>query len=255
MKVTILGSGTSQGVPVIACNCDVCRSEDPRDSRLRTSALIETQNKVIVIDTGPDFRQQMLNAKVDHLDAVVFTHEHKDHVAGLDDIRAFNFKSGGKAMEVYATESVQKALKREFAYVFADSKYPGVPEINLHSIDGSPFIVQGVKVEPIQVMHYKMPVLAFRFDDFAYVTDANYISVEEKNKIRGAKVLVLNALRQSKHISHFNLEEALELIKELEVETAYLTHISHLMGKHAEVSAMLPKNVHLAFDGLEIELD
>jgi phosphoribosyl 1,2-cyclic phosphate phosphodiesterase len=254
MKITILGSGTSQGVPVIACECEVCRSEDPKDKRLRCSVLIETEDQNLVIDTGPDFRQQMLRAKVTDLDAVLFTHEHKDHVAGLDDIRAFNFKNGGKAMSIYATENVQNALKREFAYVFADTKYPGVPEVNLHTIDNLPFDVNGLSIIPIQVMHYKMPVLGFRIGDFTYITDANYISVEEKEKVRGSKVLVLNALRKKQHISHFNLEEALDLIKELGVEKAYLTHISHLMGKHEEVSELLPENVELAYDGLEISL-
>ncbi|MAY83445.1 MAG: MBL fold metallo-hydrolase [Flavobacteriales bacterium] len=253
MKITILGSGTSQGVPVIACECEVCKSENPRDKRLRCSVLIETEDQNIVIDTGPDFRQQMLRASVSDLDAVLFTHEHKDHVAGLDDIRAFNFKSGGKAMSVYATDQVQKALKREFAYVFADSKYPGVPEVKLHTIMNKDFEVNGLMIHPIQLMHYKMPVLGFRVGDFTYITDANFIAEEEKEKIKGTKVLVLNALRQSKHISHFNLEEALELIKELDVEKAYLTHISHLMGKHDDVSELLPDNVELAYDGLELE--
>jgi len=254
MKVSILGSGTSQGVPVIACECEVCRSDNPKDKRLRCSVLIENEGQTLVIDTGPDFRQQMLNHQVKSLDAVLFTHEHKDHVAGLDDIRAFNFKSGGKAMSIYATENVQKALKREFAYVFADTKYPGVPEVKLNTIDHQNFKVDGTLVQPIQVMHYKLPVLGFRLGDFTYITDANYIAEVEKEKIKGSKVLVLNALRQSEHISHFNLEEALELIDELGVQQAYLTHISHLMGKHEEVTPMLPSHVALAYDGLEIEV-
>lgn len=254
MRVTILGSGTSQGVPVIACDCEVCRSTDPRDNRTRTSAMIEKDGLCIVIDTGPDFRQQMLRENVKDLDAVLFTHEHKDHVAGLDDIRAFNFKQGGKAMSVYATENVQKALQREYAYVFADQKYPGVPEVELHDLENKPFELMGIKISPVEVMHYKLPVLGFRIDDFAYITDANYISETEKQKIKGVKVLVINALRQSKHISHFNLEEAIELINELEVDQAYLTHISHLMGKHEEVSSLLPEHVELAYDGLQIDL-
>jgi len=255
MIVTILGSGTSQGVPVIACECEVCSSIDPRDNRTRSSALIELDGQTIVIDTGPDFRTQMLREKVKDLDAVVFTHEHKDHLAGLDDIRAFNFKKGGKAMEVFASEQVQEALKREYAYVFADSKYPGVPEVKLNTIDNSEFKVGATMIQPIEVMHYKLPVLAFRIKDFAYVTDANYISPEEKAKLKGLKVLVLNALRQSKHISHFNLEEAIALAQELGAEKTYLTHISHLMGRHKDVSPMLPENVELAYDGLRFELD
>ena len=254
MKVTILGSGTSQGVPVIACNCDICQSEDPKDKRTRTSAMVEVDGQTLVIDTGPDFRHQMLRENVQDLNAVLFTHEHKDHVAGLDDIRAFNFKKGGEAMTVYATEWVQQALKREFAYVFAENKYPGVPEIELKEIKKEAFEVNGVSILPIEVFHYKLPVTAFRIKDFAYITDANSIAKEEKDKLKGLKVLVLNALRQSKHISHFNLEEAIELAQELGAEQTYLTHISHLMGKHAEVSALLPGNVQLCYDGLQIEV-
>lgn len=254
MKVTILGSGTSQGVPVIACNCDICKSSDPKDKRTRCSALIEVDGQTIVIDTGPDFRAQMLHANVQNLNAVLFTHEHKDHVAGLDDIRAFNFKQNGKPMSVYATPEVQEALKREFSYVFAENKYPGVPEINLHTIGEDTFKVGTTTIVPIQVMHYKLPVTAFRIHNFAYVTDANYISKSQKEKLKGLKVLILNALRQSKHISHFNLEEAIELAQELGAETTYLTHISHLMGKHEEVSALLPEGIELAYDGLEIKL-
>jgi phosphoribosyl 1,2-cyclic phosphate phosphodiesterase len=208
----------------------------------------------VVIDTGPDFREQMLRASVMNLDAVVFTHEHKDHVAGLDDIRAFNFKQDGKEMDVYATLQVQKALRREFAYVFDENKYPGVPEIHLKTVDDKAFDVGSLHFLPIDVMHYQLPVKAYRVGDFAYVTDANYISSEEKEKLKGLKVLVLNALRKEKHISHFNLEEALELINELNPKETYLTHISHLMGKHASVEQELPKQVHLAYDGLEIEL-
>ena len=254
MKFTILGSGTSQGVPVIACECEVCRSDNPKDKRLRCSVLIETEDQNILIDTGPDFRQQMLRESVTDLDAVIYTHEHKDHVAGLDDIRAFNFKSGGKAMSLYATENVQEALKREFAYVFAETKYPGVPEVKLNTINNIEFEINGLAITPIEVMHYKLPVFGFRIGDFTYITDANYISEEEKDKVRGSKVLVLNALRQTKHISHFNLEEALDLIKELDVEQGYLTHISHLMGKHDDVSRLLPDNVEIAYDGLVIEV-
>lgn len=252
MKITVLGSGTSQGVPVIACDCAVCRSIDPRDNRTRSSIFIEKDGVNIVVDTGPDFRTQMLRERVKNLDAVLFTHEHKDHVAGLDDVRAFNFKHNGKPMEVFATEQVQEALMREFSYVFAENKYPGVPEINLHTITESPFLVKGIKVTPIETLHYKLAVKAFRIDDFAYVTDANYISNSEKEKLKGLDVLILNALRKSKHISHFNLEEALALIEELKPKRAYLTHISHLLGLHREVETELPSNVYLSYDGLQI---
>lgn len=253
MKVTFLGTGTSQGVPVIACDCEVCTSEDPRDERMRSSIMLSDDDRNLIIDTGPDFRRQMLVNSVKTLDAVVFTHEHKDHIAGLDDIRAFNFRQR-KKMDVYASENVQKALHREFHYVFADIKYPGVPEISLHEIDIRPFQAAGFNLIPIQVMHHKMPVFAFRVGDFAYVTDANYIAPEEFDKLRGVKHLVINALRKESHLSHFNLEEALEIIRILNPERAYLTHISHLMGLHSDVSDEIPSNVQIAEDGLEIEV-
>ncbi len=250
MKITVLGSGTSQGVPVIGCDCDVCQSTDEKDYRRRCSILLENNSSTIVIDTGPDFREQMLRANVKKLDAVVITHEHKDHVAGLDDVRAFNFMNNGKEMEVFATERVQTALKREFEYVFAINKYPGVPKIHLNNIGEESFNAGGFLLQPIDVMHYKLPVKCFRIGDFAYVTDANYISESEMQKLNGVKYLIINALRKEKHISHFNLEEALELIKEVSPEQAYLTHISHLMGKHEETEKELPTNVNIAYDGL-----
>jgi len=253
MKITFLGTGTSQGVPVIACNCEVCLSKNPKDKRLRTSILIEDKGKVIVIDTGPDFRQQMLRANVQQLDAVVFTHEHKDHVAGLDDVRAFNFKQQ-KDMEVFATEQVQTALKREFYYAFTEKKYPGVPNINLNSITNKSFKVGEVELTPIDVWHYKMPVKAFRVGNFTYITDANRIEEEELAKIRGSEVIVINALRKETHISHFTLDEAVELLKELKPKKAYLTHISHLLGKHDEVEKELPEFIEIAYDGLEINV-
>ncbi len=255
MKVTVLGSGTSQGVPVIACECEVCKSTNTKDKRTRCSILIETNSKKIVIDTGPDFRYQMLRADVKDLDAVLFTHEHKDHLAGLDDIRAFNFKRGGKPMDVFANEDVQKALKREYSYIFAKNKYPGIPKINLKSISNKPFLIDDLEVIPIEVLHYKLPVLGFRVKDFAYVTDANFISEEEKEKLKNLDALILNALRKTEHISHFNLEQAIELIHELKPKRAYLTHISHLMGKHEEVSKELPHGIEIAYDGLKINLD
>lgn len=253
MKLTFLGTGTSQGVPVITCKCEVCRSDDYRDNRLRTSVLLSESGRNVVIDTGPDFRQQMLVNEVDRLDAVVFTHEHKDHLAGLDDIRAFNFSQRQKIM-VYATERVQVALQREFHYVFADIRYPGVPEIELQDIDLEPFEAAGIQMIPIKVMHHKLPVLAFRIGDFAYVTDANYIAPEEYAKLKGVKTLVINALRKQTHMSHFNLEEALQIIEDLSPERAYLTHISHLLGRHADVEEELPAHVRIAYDGLTIEV-
>ncbi|XOV68344.1 MAG: MBL fold metallo-hydrolase [Fluviicola sp.] len=253
-RVTFLGTGTSQGVPVIACNCDVCLSENPKDKRLRCSVLIEYQGKNYVIDSGPDFRQQMLRANVQSLEALIFTHEHKDHVAGMDDVRAFNFKQK-KDMEIYCSEVVEKALRREFFYVFLANKYPGVPAVNLNRIGMEPFQVNDMKVVPIEVMHYKMPVHAFRIDDFTYITDAKTVAEEERSKIRGTKVLVVNALRREDHISHFNLEQALEFIKDINPEVAYLTHISHLFGKHDEIEKELPENVFVAYDGLRVDLN
>lgn len=254
MKVTFLGTGTSQGVPVIACDCEVCTSEDPRDERMRSSIMLSDGDRNLVIDTGPDFRRQMLLNSVKTLDAVVFTHEHKDHIAGLDDIRAFNFRQRRK-MDVYASERVQEALKREFHYVFADIKYPGVPEIALHEIDIRPFQAAELKLTPIEVMHHKLPVYAFRVGDFAYVTDANYIAPEEFDKLRGVRYLIINALRRETHLSHFNLEEALEIIRILNPERAFLTHISHLLGRHAEVASELPEGVEIAYDGLTFEVE
>lgn len=253
MKITILGSGTSQGIPVIACSCAVCKSDDPKDKRLRCSVLVELGDYSFVIDSGPDFRQQMLRANVQRLDAIVFTHEHKDHVAGLDDVRAFNFKRG-KDMEVYCSEGVEFALRREFHYVFSENKYPGIPQINLNRIENKPFLLpNGFQVLPIEVLHYKLPVLGFRLGDFTYITDAKTISDIERDKVRGSKVLIINALHRSSHLSHFNLEEALEFIQDVQPEKAYLTHISHLFGKHAEVEQELPNNVFLAYDGLTID--
>ena len=253
MKVTFLGTGTSQGVPVIACNCEVCISENEKDKRLRSSILIADKGKVIVIDTGPDFRQQMLRENVQQLDAVVFTHEHKDHIAGLDDVRAFNFKQN-KDMEVYASEETQTALKREFYYAFGDNPYPGVPKIKLNTITDSPFIIGNIELYPINVWHYKMPVKAFRIGSFTYITDANRIEEKELEKIKGSEVIVINALRKTDHISHFKLAEAVELLESLKPKKAYLTHISHLLGKHEEVQKELPDFIQIAHDGLVLNL-
>ncbi len=252
MVITFLGTGTSQGVPMIGCECDVCTSADPKDQRLRSSILIKSSNTTVVVDSGPDFRQQMLKHQVKKLDAVLFTHEHKDHISGLDDVRAYNYLSG-KEMEVYATERVQAALQREFFYIFSGIKYPGIPKLNLNTIENKSFKIGDIPFLPIEVKHLNLPVFGFRITDFTYITDANSISPEEKEKIKGSRYLVLNALRREKHPSHFTLEEALELIEDLKPEKAWLTHLSHQMGRHSIVNSQLPKGVECAFDGLEVE--
>jgi phosphoribosyl 1,2-cyclic phosphate phosphodiesterase len=254
MEITFLGTGTSQGVPVIACNCEVCKSTNLKDNRLRTSIMISLNKKNIVIDTGPDFRQQMLRENVQHLDAILFTHEHKDHIAGLDDIRAFNYQTK-KDMPIYATKQVQIGLKKEFHYIFSGFDYPGIPKVDIQTINhNQPFELFENTITPIEVMHYKLPVTAYRIEKFTYITDANYISEAEKEKIKGTEVLVINALRKEKHISHFTLDEALKLINEIKPKKAYLTHISHLLGKHKDICLELPENVFLAYDGLKIEV-
>ncbi len=253
MTITFLGTGTSQGVPVIACNCEVCTSVDPHDKRLRTSILIEGMGQVIVIDSGPDFRYQMLRAGVQRLDAIVFTHEHKDHVAGLDDIRAFNYKQQAP-VDVYAEQRVQAALKREFHYIFEEFKYPGIPQLNLHPIGLEPFNIGGINFTPIEVMHYKLPVLGFRINDFTYITDAKSVSDGERKKIKGSKILVINALQQQQHISHFTLDEAIAFAEEMGAGKTYFTHISHRLGTHKAISAMLPPNIGLAYDGLTLTI-
>lgn len=253
MTITFLGTGTSQGVPVIACNCEVCTSTDKRDKRLRTSILIESKDKVVVVDSGPDFRYQMLRANVQHLDAIVFTHEHKDHIAGLDDIRAFNYKQKGP-IDVYASPRVQTALKREFYYIFEEFKYPGIPQLNLHTIGLDPFKIGDINFTPIEVMHYMLPVLGFRIKDFTYITDAKTVSETEKEKIKGSKTLVINALQIQSHISHFTYDEAIAFAQEIGAEKTYFTHISHRLGKHADVMEQLPPGIELAYDGLKIEI-
>jgi phosphoribosyl 1,2-cyclic phosphate phosphodiesterase len=251
--VTFLGTGTSQGVPVIACDCEVCTSTDKHDKRLRTSILIQSNDKTIVVDSGPDFRYQMLRANVKHLDAIVFTHEHKDHIAGMDDIRGFNFKQRGP-VDVYADTRVQQALRREFSYIFADKSYPGLPQIKLHSIDLNPFNIGSVHFIPIEVMHYKLPVLGFRINDFTYITDAKTVSDVEKEKIYGSKTLVINALQKEMHISHLTLDEAISFARDINAEKTYFTHISHRLGKHADIARELPAGIELAYDGLVLEI-
>jgi phosphoribosyl 1,2-cyclic phosphate phosphodiesterase len=238
---------------MIGCHCPVCTSPDKKDKRLRSSILVESEKISIVIDTTPDFRYQMLRASVKKLDAVLFTHPHKDHLAGLDDVRAFNFFQQ-KPMEVYANSLTEEAIKREFAYAFSDKKYPGIPNLSLNTIDENPFQIGDIPVQPIRVWHLKMPVLGFRFGKFTYITDANRIEDEEKEKIRGSEVMVLNALRKEKHISHYTLDEAVAQVQELAVPNAYFVHMSHQLGRHAEVNAALPQGIELAWDGLEIRL-
>jgi phosphoribosyl 1,2-cyclic phosphate phosphodiesterase len=253
LRITFLGTGTSGGVPMIGCDCIVCSSPNQKDKRLRSSILVQSKHTTLVVDTTPDFRTQMLRENVKKLDAVIFTHPHKDHIAGLDDIRAYNFFQN-RPMDVYANELTQEALRREFYYAFSEKKYPGMPAINLHTISSQPFYVGDIPVIPILVYHLHMPVLAFRFGEVTYITDANRIDDEEKEKIKGSKILVVNALRKKPHISHFTLQEAINLVNELEIPTAYFTHISHQLGLHEEVKNELPPNIHLAYDGLKLDV-
>src|SRR5688500_59206 len=253
MKVTFLGSGTSQGVPVIGCTCEVCTSLDFRDKRLRSSIQVEISEQSFVIVTGPDFRQQMLRERVKRIDALLFTHAHRDHTAGLDDVRAYNFMQR-MDMTVYGREQVLDQLKIEYAYAFVKDSYPGIPRLLLHVIDEIPFSVNGVSITPLPVMHLKLPVLGFRFDNFSYITDANFIPDETLEKLKGTEVLVLNALQREPHISHFNLKEALAMVERLKPKPTYLTHISRTLGTHAAVSKEYPDGVMLAYDGLQLEL-
>ncbi len=251
LTITFLGTGTSSGVPMVACSCHVCTSPDKKDKRLRSSILIQSSTTAIVVDTTPDFRYQMLRAEVKNLDAILFTHPHKDHVAGLDDIRPFNYFQH-KQMEVYANSLTEETIIREFAYAFADKKHAGLPEINLNTISDAPFYIGDIPVVPIEVWHHKMPVLGFRFGKFTYITDANKIEEEEKDKIRGSEAIVLNALRREKHISHYTLDEAIAEVQGLKIPKGYLTHISHQLGRHEEVSAELPFGFELAWDGMQL---
>lgn len=253
MKITLLGTGTSQGVPVIACTCEVCTSDDPRDHRLRSSVLVEDDDTVLVIDTGPDFRQQMLTHRVKYLSGVLFTHEHKDHVAGLDDVRAFNFILK-KHIDVYAEKRVQEALKREYAYIFAEDKYPGVPQINMHLIENRKFSIGNIELLPIRAYHYRLPVFGFRIGNFAYLTDVKSVPDEELYKLRDLEVLILTALRKKEHLSHMNLNEATDLIDKIKPGKTYLTHLSHAFGLHAAEEAQLPDHIRIGYDGLSFEL-
>lgn len=239
---------------MIACLCEVCQSTDFRDKRLRSSILIQEGDLNVVIDSGPDFRQQMLRCGIRHLDALVFTHSHKDHIAGMDDVRGFNF-SQKEAVDIYCNEDTLNALEREFYYVFEEHKYPGVPDVNVNMIKaGERFLIRDLSLLPIQVYHYKMPVLGFRVKDFTYITDANQIPDSQKELIKGSRVLVLNALRKNEHVSHFSLQQAIELARELGAERTYFIHMSHQMGLHAEIEKELPEGMFFSYDGLEIEV-
>ena len=251
MKITFLGTGTSQGVPIIACQCKVCHSSDPRDKRLRSSVLVEVDGKTLVIDSGPDFRYQMLRASVMHLDAILYTHEHKDHTAGLDDVRAYNYVQQAP-MDIYLEERVLQSIKREYAYVFAEEKYPGVPELNVHIINEHPFLIGNTEIIPIRALHYKLPLLGFRIGNFTYITDANYVSDEEKKKIEGSKYIVINSLRRETHVAHYSLSEALAFLNEFKPEKGFITHCSHQLGMYSEIAPELPVNIELAYDGLVI---
>jgi phosphoribosyl 1,2-cyclic phosphate phosphodiesterase len=253
MKLTFLGTGTSQGVPMIACTCTVCSSTDARDKRLRTAALIETDGTVICIDTGPDFRTQMLREKVKRIDAVVFTHNHKDHTAGLDDIRAFNYFQE-KEMNVWGDALVLESLQVEFAYIFGEFQYPGIPRIQLNLIENDDFIINQQRITPIACMHYRLPIKGFRVGNITYITDANHIEDNEIDKIKGSEILVVNALRHEKHISHFTLNEAIELANKVGAKQTFFTHISHQLGTYASIQPTLPNGMYLAYDGLKIEI-
>lgn len=253
MKLTILGSGTSQGIPVIACNCAVCQSSDKHDKRLRCSAMLDFNGKKMIIDAGPDFRYQMLRSGVKDIRAILLTHGHKDHVGGLDDVRAFNWvKQGG--VDVYGNESTREVVYKDFSYAFAAFRYPGVPEINYHILDGAPFYIDDILVTPIPVLHYKMPVLGFRIGNFAYITDAKTIPASSMALLKGVEYLVINALRKELHLSHFNLEEALGIVNTIQPKQTFLTHIGHQMGLASEVAKELPSNVKLAYDTFSIEI-
>lgn len=253
IHIDFLGTGTSQGIPVVACNCPVCNSTDKKDKRLRSSIFVNVGGQHIVIDCGPDFRQQMLRIGLKRLDAIVLTHEHADHILGLDDIRAFNWVQK-KPIDIYAEKRVVDSIKRIFNYVFTEKKYPGVPKMEIHLIENKPFKIGDVEILPIRGYHDKLPILGYRIGDFAYLTDMKTIKEEEKQKLKGLDVLVVNALRKELHRAHFNLQEALDLIAEVKPKQAYLTHVAHLMGFYNEENKLLPDNVSFAYDGLSLDI-
>jgi phosphoribosyl 1,2-cyclic phosphate phosphodiesterase len=252
LNITFLGTGTSQGVPVIGCSCEVCQSLDFRDQRLRASIHIAVEGQSFVVDTGPDFRMQMLREGIKKLDAVLFTHEHKDHTAGLDDIRPFNFYQQAD-IPIFGRLAVLEQLQREYAYIFNDKKYPGVPQVACVEIDHNPFQINGIGITPIPVLHYKLPVLGFRIGDFSYITDANHIPEESLALLEGSEILVLNALQKEPHIAHFTLDQAIEQAQRIGAKKTYFTHISHRLGKHAAVEKELPDGIFLAYDGLKLD--
>ncbi len=254
MKLTFLGTGTSQGVPIIACDCKVCKSPDKKDKRLRSSVLISEGSTNILIDSGPDFREQMLRENIKHIDAILYTHEHRDHLAGLDDVRSFT-NITGKEMPIYSSERVLETIKTVNPYIFAKYKYPGIPKIELNEINNKPFTINKTVITPINVLHYKLPILGFRFANLAYITDANYIPDNEIEKLKNLDCLIINALHHEKHISHFNLKEAIEVIKKVNPKIAFLTHIGHNMGLYEEEEKKLPPDIHLAYDGLKVEIE
>ena len=251
-KLTFLGTGTSQGVPMIGCRCDVCTSPDPRDNRLRSSALVEYEGLTILIDAGPDFRQQMLRAGVSHLDAILLTHNHKDHTGGLDDIRAFNYLEK-QATHIYCEKYVEDSLRMEYSYAFAEKKYPGAPEWEVHEIDDKPFCINGVEIIPIRGMHYKLPVLGFRFGNIAYCTDMNRIPEEEFSKLQGLDHFVINTVRYGRHISHFAMEEAVAVAQKVGARHSWLTHLSHQLPCYSELATELPAGILPAYDGLTLK--
>ncbi len=253
--LTILGSGTSQGIPVIGCDCEICRSTNPKDKRLRTAALISFKNHNIAIDCGPDFRTQMLQQNVNSLQAVLLTHEHNDHIIGLDDVRPFNFMTR-QDMPIYATKAVIQNVVSRFAYIFDQKPYPGAPRLIMKEINKNQVLqFDDLKIQPIEVIHGKIPVLGFRMGSLAYVTDAKTINSVEKSKLEGLDTLILNALHHNPHHSHLNLEEALELIEVLQPRQAFLTHVSHRMGLHEQVNQQLPAHIQLCYDGLELDFE
>jgi phosphoribosyl 1,2-cyclic phosphate phosphodiesterase len=251
LKITFLGTGTSSGVPMIGCSCKVCNSTNEKDKRLRSSILVQSKSTTIIVDTTPDFRYQMLRTQTKHIDAILFTHPHKDHIAGLDDVRAYNFLTNAP-MQLYANSLTAEALRRDFYYAFSDTKYPGVPSLNINTISTESFYIGDIPIQPILVWHLKMPVFGYKFGNFTYITDANRIDYDEKLIIQNSEILVLNALRKEKHISHFTLSEAIDLAVELNAKKTYFTHISHQLGLHNEENKNLPENIQLAYDGLQL---
>lgn len=254
MKITLLGTGTSQGVPVVGCTCEVCRSADPRDNRLRTSAFVETDGVSLLIDSGPDLRQQLLRERITHVDAVLLTHEHKDHLAGLDDIRPVYFRQK-QPMDIYAMQRVLTVVRKDYDYAFKSHPYPGAPSFQLHPVRHDPFFVKNVEIQPVQVRHLTLPILGYRIGKFAYITDASFVAESEIARLQDLEVLVVNALHHEKHYSHFNLEEALRFVETVKPRRAFLTHTSHHMGLYADVEKMLPANVTLGYDGLQITIE